>query len=161
MGLDMYLTATEFVSAVDWDATREREDSDRAIVKSAKWLELIKVLDIENKMWNADYGSSMSIDVPMGYWRKANQIHAWFTKGQDQDIRSYKSLEELKELRDICKQILFDPSVAKELLPPQQGFFFGSYEIDEWYLNDIKQTVEIVDNAEKSGYTFFEYYASY
>jgi hypothetical protein len=56
---------------------------------------------------------------------------------------------------------LLDPSVAKELLPPQQGFFFGSYEIDEWYLNDIKQTVEIVDNAEKSGYTFFEYYASY
>lgn len=36
-----------------------------------------------------------------------------------------------------------DPSVAKELLPTVQGFFFGSYEYDEWYYSDVKDTYDI------------------
>jgi hypothetical protein len=31
---------------------------------------------------------------------------------------------------------------ALELLPPTPGFFFGSYDIDEWYLKDIEDTIE-------------------
>lgn len=33
------------------------------------------------------------------------------------------------------------------LLPPQEGFFFGSTDIDEWYINDIKNTIEIIDKC--------------
>ncbi len=32
--------------------------------------------------------------------------------------------------------------VALKLLPPTQGFFFGNYDIDEWYLKDIEETIE-------------------
>lgn len=35
-----------------------------------------------------------------------------------------------------------DPSVAKELLPTSHGFFFGSYDYDQWYMADIESTIE-------------------
>ena len=57
----------------------------------------------------------------------------------------YVSTESLAELRDICKQVLADPSKADELLPPQSGFFFGSTDVDEWYLDQLKYTVERLD----------------
>lgn len=37
-----------------------------------------------------------------------------------------------------------DPSVAKELLPSASGFFFGSTDYDEWYVQDIKNTIDII-----------------
>lgn len=37
-----------------------------------------------------------------------------------------------------------DPSVAMELLPASSGFFFGSTEYDEYYVNDIKDTIDII-----------------
>jgi hypothetical protein len=40
-----------------------------------------------------------------------------------------------------------DPSVAKELLPTQEGFFFGSTEYDQYYLQDIEDTIEILDKV--------------
>ncbi len=49
-----------------------------------------------------------------------------------------------------------DPSVAKELLPNQEGFFFGSQEYNEWYLDDIVRTQEIL--AEVLDDTDSDYY---
>jgi len=37
-------------------------------------------------------------------------------------------------------KVIKDPTVAKKLLPTQEGFFFGSYEYDEWYLGDVQTT---------------------
>ena len=44
-----------------------------------------------------------------------------------------------------CRQAIFakDPN----LLPPQAGFFFGSYDIDEWYWQDIKDTIKKIDRV--------------
>ena len=45
-----------------------------------------------------------------------------------------------------------DTTTAMELLPSQPGFFFGSTDYDDWYINDLKETVEalkpIVEHAE-------------
>lgn len=46
--------------------------------------------------------------------------------------------------------IVEDPSIALELLPPSKGFFFGSDYIDEWYLDDLKETLRIIDSAMES-----------
>lgn len=40
-----------------------------------------------------------------------------------------------------------DPTVAKELLPTQEGFFFGGTEYDQYYVEDLKTTKEILENA--------------
>jgi len=102
------------------------------------------------------------------YWRKANAIHRWFVEkiqdGVDNCAEYSVSTEDLVELRDICKQVLADPSKADELLPTQSGFFFGSTEVDEWYLEDLKYTVErldvLLDLPEVKDYKINFYYSS-
>jgi hypothetical protein len=95
----------------------------------------------------------------VGYWRKANQIHKWFVdnvqKGNDDCKEYYVSEEKIKELYDLCTQINSNPEKAEELLPSHPGFFFGSYEYDEYYIKDIKHTIEILEpllNSDNSIY---------
>jgi hypothetical protein len=40
-----------------------------------------------------------------------------------------------------------NPEVAAELLPTQDGFFFGSTEYDEYYMADIVETIDILTNV--------------
>lgn len=41
-------------------------------------------------------------------------------------------------------QYVKDPSVAKDLLPCTSGFFFGGTEYDNFYVEDIKYTIDII-----------------
>ena len=40
--------------------------------------------------------------------------------------------------------IIVNPEVASELLPTQSGFFFGSTDYDQYYMQDIESTIEIL-----------------
>ena len=54
--------------------------------------------------------------------------------------------------------------VVARLLPPQSGFFFGGTDYDQYYIHDIKLTVEILTEALKDTdkhYTEFHYRASW
>lgn len=88
----------------------------------------------------------------VGYWRKANHIHRWFVENvqdgiDDCDYHREVTKEDLEELRDICHEVLCDPDEAAHLLPTESGFFFGSTEYGEWYIADLKETIEICDHA--------------
>jgi hypothetical protein len=37
-----------------------------------------------------------------------------------------------------------NPGVAKKLLPPQNGFFFGSTNYDQYYFSDLQDTVKLL-----------------
>jgi hypothetical protein len=132
MGLDMYLTAKKYL----WS------DKDKEL--SAKINELVGVeADMQNR-WN---GSSMivkEISLDAMYWRKANAIHGWFVRrcqgGKDECQLSYVSREQLQELVELCHEALDKPD--HEVLEPTEGFFFGSYEKDEWYYQYLKETIE-------------------
>lgn len=41
-------------------------------------------------------------------------------------------------------KVIINPEVAEELLPSCGGFFFGSTEYDEYYMQDIENTIEII-----------------
>lgn len=43
--------------------------------------------------------------------------------------------------------IVEDDSLCRKMLPRTEGFFFGSYEYDERYINDLKRTKEICERA--------------
>lgn len=43
--------------------------------------------------------------------------------------------------------IVKDSSTAEELLPSCSGFFFGGTDYDEYYVNDIKDTIDIITNV--------------
>lgn len=43
--------------------------------------------------------------------------------------------------------VIKDPKVAKELLPTREGFFFGSLEYDQQYLDQLRHTRDILREA--------------
>ena len=53
-----------------------------------------------------------------------------------------------------------DSSVAEELLPTSEGFFFGSQDYNEWYLNDIIYTRDTLKPIVEGEEDFGEYYYS-
>ncbi|MEA2037102.1 MAG: hypothetical protein U9O94_06310 [Nanoarchaeota archaeon] len=86
-------------------------------------------------------------DKEVAYWRKANQIHKWFKnncgyENDDTDKLVKVSREQLKQLRSICILVNADHSKAEELLPTEEGFFFGSTDYDEYYYDDLENTIE-------------------
>lgn len=139
MGLDQYLYASKYTSNSEW-----REEDERKLFN-----DLLTAIDGE-KFIHDDL-PSIIIDLKVGYWRKANQIHQWFVSnvqsGEDNCAEYYVSREQLEELRNACMEVIKDENKADELLPTQSGFFFGSTEIDEWYWQDVKATVEIIDRC--------------
>ena len=118
----------------------------------------------------------------IAYWRKANQIHAWFEReltvnGIMEDCQEYPvDKETLVTLRDLCKTVLDKCEVVdgkvktgekyangkwipeykpgktiknkeevKKILPTQEGFFFGSTAYDQYYIDDLKNTIKQID----------------
>jgi hypothetical protein len=131
MGLDMYLKGKRYLSAYnDQDKPVSKELTDKFFST--------KMTSIEDPI------RVNQIEAEFAYWRKANAIHKWFVDnvqdGHDDCGDYYVSEEKLTELRDICKQILDNPKLANELLPPRAGFFFGSTDVDEWYVQGIQYT---------------------
>jgi hypothetical protein len=57
----------------------------------------------------------------------------------------YIDTESLEKLLEDCKQVLNDHSLAPMVLPTQSGFFFGSTEYDEYYFEDLEDTVKILE----------------
>ena len=46
---------------------------------------------------------------------------------------------------------------AMSLLPPVEGFFFGSYVIDEWYKHQIEETIKVLGKEVEEGNEGDEY----
>ena len=147
MGLDMYLNARKYVGKFDYS------DWDR---QSDEWPpptdQMFASLEAEAPTGLTKYSDFGGIEVsyPVAYWRKANAVHGWFVNecanGVDECQPIYVPREKLVELRDLCKSVVNEPAMAGDVLPPTPGFFFGSYEVDEWYMEDMKKTVEMLDH---------------
>ena len=149
MGLDMYLSKKTYVK--NWNHMSDDEKHTVSVEgKSSKEIKPERITHIEEEI---------------GYWRKANQIHNWFVNnvqnGNDNCGTYYVGVEQLEELSENCKAVLTDHSKANTLLPTQQGFFFGGYEYDEWYFDQLEETVEIIDGIlteMKENDAYYEFY---
>lgn len=126
MGLDMYLNAKRYL----WDFG---EHSDKEIAA-----------DISSKFPELKGRRVKEVSAEVMYWRKANQIHRWFVEqcqgGVDECQETDISRDQLQALLDRCKQVLENRKLAMELLPPQEGFFFGGKELDQYYWADVEST---------------------
>jgi hypothetical protein len=134
MGLDMYLSAKKHYSDGEWRPEDNRKDFQK----------IIELSGIQQFTSEAALPSAY-LEVSIGYWRKANAVHQWFVDncqgGVDDCRTAYVDTEKLQELKKICEAVLLQPAIADDELPTSQGFFFGSYEYDEFYFDDLKQTV--------------------
>lgn len=102
----------------------------------------------------------------IGYWRKANAIHKWMVEnvqdGEAQNcVETPITHDQLLDLRLICSRVLEarNEAVSMELLPPVEGFFFGSTEIDECYYSDLEDTIKNIDAALSDNGAEFAYMA--
>ena len=132
MGLDMYLNARQFTA--------------RQFSKPDLFNKLVKEAPFAVK----DFAT---LEVQVAYWRKANHIHAWFVKhvqkGVDNCEEYYVSRDQLQLLLDNCKIVLMHREEAPNLLPVQEGFFFGNYEYNEYYFSDIQDTIDQLESILK------------
>ena len=137
MGLDQYLYASTFRASFDWRGEENKK----------QFAEVSEALNAGSLMDKVDFGTA-TIQFKVGQWRKANHIHKWFVdnvQGGEDDCREYSvSRESLQELKSLCLKVMADQSQAESLLPREQGFFFGSEEVDEWYFEDVKYTLELI-----------------
>ena len=91
-------------------------------------------------------------DFTVGYWRKANAIFTLIEntckpEGIEDCEHIYISVDQIKTMLDICKQVKENPDTAHEKLPTQSGFFFGSTEYDEYYFETIDYTIELFEKV--------------
>lgn len=138
MGLDMYLNARYYVGGKSNTVKIEKIDYYGEVVK--KTLRDVK-----------------TISYKVGYWRKANAIHKWFVdncQDRNDDCKEYYvSEDDLKKLKETCELVLasrgtaYEKKVVSENLPPCEGFFFGSTDIDDYYFQDLEETIKIVEKA--------------
>lgn len=161
MGLDMYLRANEYVSRADWsrDENGDILDTPNPVFKA-----IVENFEMENTIDKTGF-AGISIDFPMGYWRKANQIHNWFVEnvqdGEDNCGSYYVSREQLEQLKETCIEVLANKELAEDLLPTGAGFFFGSTSYDEYYYGDLNDTIGIINRCLESKFDSFEYQSSW
>lgn len=98
------------------------------------------------------------------YWRKANQIRGWLVSHKiieedDNCTDRLVTVQNLKDLIEDCNKVLANHELAEEIMPTTSGFFFGGTGFDEWYFEELKDTVEklqpIVDAAKEDDHFIY------
>jgi hypothetical protein len=132
MGLDMYLEAKRYLGFNGEIGSKVAD----------------QFLELEGSGYQAK-----NVTIELGYWRKANAIHAWFVNnvqdGVDDCGEYFVENEKLIELRTLVEKVLAarTTDVALELLPTQSGFFYGDTSINEWYWDSLENTKEMLDKV--------------
>lgn len=87
----------------------------------------------------------------IGHWRKANAIHEWIVENCAGGVDACQDIpmgqEEIIRLRNACMRVMANPDAAHETLPTSDGFFFGSAEYDDWYREQLKYTVNLLNDV--------------
>jgi hypothetical protein len=147
MGLDQYLTAKKYVSKWDYEGGYDN----RVITQEFQDLLPMDTPDITK------YGqfAGITVEYPVGYWRKANAIHNFFVREIGEDVDDCREMwvdrDVLVDLRSRCNEVLHADDMeemAKEVgLETVSGFFFGDTEYGDWYKDDLLLTIEICDHV--------------
>ena len=161
MGLDMYLTATEYISRFDYS---EKPDGGIDRKENALFEKIVSDFEMADKIDEHGF-AGLEIEFPMGYWRKANQIHQWFVdnigEGEDNCQKMFVPKSALETLKSTCLEVIADIDKANDLLPTSSGCFFGSTEIDQYYIQHLLDTIKIIDRCLSSQHDYFTYQASW
>ena len=165
MGLDMYLEREYYL--YDW------------YKKNIKELEITNEETNNNKVYKfiIPLDKCKRIILMEHQWRKSNAINKWFVdhvqEGNDDCRRYWLSIDKLKELKETLDKVLalrYEnlsteklEEKCKELLPTQEGFFFGNTTYSEDYFCDIIDSLNTLDRilAEENPMGEFYYSSSW
>lgn len=153
MGLDMYLKRKVYYG-LNYEHNRKKET---------------KII-INDKV--IDHTKLNEIVFDAAYWRKFNALHNYFVEniqeGDDDCKEYYIEQEDLEKIITLCKEdieylntlqikdnIYIDVDIDKLNLKPIGGFFFGSTDIDNYYYEDLEDTIKQLTEALKEEGDFY------
>lgn len=81
----------------------------------------------------------------IGYFRKVNFLVAYF-RDRGYNVENLELVlitkDDIIELLDRCNKVLENPSLAENLLPTEDGFFFGNTDYCQEYFEDLRKVKE-------------------
>ena len=129
MGLDMYLTSNKRGEVMYWRKANHIHG----------WFDK-KLNGVENSTEHPIAYNALE-DLLITCIKVKDSLIAGGTQLKDTVVeRGVKDGEHYEKVEP--RPHLKNTKVALELLPPTEGFFFGSSDIDEYYLKDIEETIE-------------------
>lgn len=182
MGLDMYLSKKTYVK--QWSHNKPEDQFEVSVKRGGEPFEKIEptrvsyvteelmywrkanqihgwfVNNTDERLEEVSYSVSKEhLDSLLETCKQVLDIINKSEKGVVQVFGGWKSGEEYKvdvEVYDCLDEIA-------ELLPPTQGFFYGSNEIDDYYKENVESTIEFLERElpKCTEYDEFEYYASW
>ena len=116
-------------------------------VKLPVYPEVIDRSDPASSQLEADYHKACDFVYEKGedvaYWRKFNALHVWFVNECQDGIDQCQYAEVTEDKLEELSQLLADSLERKDvILEPQGGFFFGSTDVDEYYWENVKNTLD-------------------
>jgi hypothetical protein len=181
MGLDMYLSKKTYVK--QWSHRKPEDQFEVSVTKGGNDYPNIKPERVSYVIEELMYWRKAN-QIHGWFCNNTEEIQA--------DVKYYVTKTDLDVLLETCKTVLdilektpkktkqvvagwkdgeqymedvevYDNDVLQDILPPTQGFFFGSDTIDDYYKQDIVDTMnflqeELANCLEDDEY---EYYASW
>lgn len=153
MGLDQYLYASRYLHRSEINIDDTDELSKRMKVGNEQANKVLQAIGLTDLQLTS---GGVWVKVEVGYWRKANHIHAWFVEkvqdGKDDCGEYYVTKEQLGELRDVCNLMTTAskeklPELGAKYLPTKAGFFFGTTDYGDYYMGDLVRTVKLIDDV--------------
>lgn len=84
----------------------------------------------------------------VAYWRKFNALHQWFVTNVQNGIDRCELHEldqyALRKCHDVLEEAFYKEN--HYILPPTQGFFWGSTEVDDYYWNNVEEAIQTISN---------------
>ena len=167
MGLDMYLTKRHYVKR--WSHQSKEEKCYVSVRRNGKKLPYVNASKITYLVESVAYWRKSNqihdwfvknvqngVDECQETWvdpsklqellDTCKQVLAASTLVKGKQINGYGFDEHgEKDPNFIDGEVIEDSTVAEALLPTSSGFFFGGTEYDKWYLDDIKNTIEMLE----------------
>jgi len=169
MGLDMYLTAKRDFYPKEWHPKQEQEMNKKLRNLFPEMFETGNLdnvgVSFEVGYWrkanqihkwfvdNCQDGVDDCRDTCIGReqlkeLRDLCQVVVDNSKLKDGMIVNGYSYRNGKETPNLEKgKIIENTDKAQLLLPTVDGFFFGNTDYNEWYLDDVKHTIEVIDKC--------------
>jgi hypothetical protein len=181
MGLDMYLSKKTYVK--QWSHRKPEDQFDVSVKRGGETYPNIKPERVSYVIEELMYWRKAN-QIHGWFCNNTEEIVA--------DVKYYVTKTDLEVLLETCKSVsdilekspkitkqvvggwkdgeeylvpveVYDNNVIADILPPTQGFFFGSDTIDDYYKQDIDDTIKFLEeelsNCEEDAE--FEYYASW
>jgi hypothetical protein len=170
MGLDMYLSKKTYVQ--NWDHFPKEKLNHITVKRNGQkhpTIDVKKITYITEQVaywrkanqihdWfinNCNAGEDRCIDIPVSREQLQELLDTCIlvrdnSKLKEGQIKNGAHIEmapdgDIKEIPIMEKgKVIVDASVASDLLPTAAGFFFGSTDYDEYYMEDIEHTIEVL-----------------